>query len=256
MLRTVMFRTGMHLRYIFIVKDERPHPPNRRPSRPQRRLRLLPAAHLAEIYAAWIDGMSRIIQTLNPQYARRYSRFLEHLSNDFDVRFIKDEASALLWLREQLKTPRLPDLRRHKTLDADGRLTRQYDHLKRALAPVFRKRLSLEERRAAAAPIVAHATGHQRQPRDLPESSTLAAFCYRVLNTDAVTVSRARRRFATAMASEALRRIDNLGLLAEHLDEFSPPSKRREVRRRSIPLRKRILALRTTLSASSRRPQK
>jgi hypothetical protein len=97
------------------------------------------------------------------------------------------------WLARTLACPKLPPSRAKHSVADDERLISAYDMLRRQLRPMFKAK-SAAAVKAAAAPIVGRVLGRPFSPAMLPDARTSAEFCYAVLGTTPVTLSRIRRR--------------------------------------------------------------
>jgi hypothetical protein len=148
------------------------------------------------VVQALFDGLLSVIKKLNPHYAPRVNKWLKNAGEEFGYRHARDGVdAATTWLIEELRAPRLPDLRATKNLKEDSRVVNRHYELTLALKPVFRKR-SISNRNLQAAPIIATVLGRRVDAGTLPKDRRLAQFLHSLLVTNAVTLSRARRRLA------------------------------------------------------------
>ena len=110
---------------------------------------------------------------------------------------------------KQLSSPVLPPLRSKTTIEQDASLVANYDALSGELGPMFKRTRSVSSLKVAAAPVVSRVLGRQLVPAALPDAQTLAEFCYEVLESNPVAVSRARRRLR-GRALDMAHRIEEL----------------------------------------------
>ena len=173
------------------------------------------------IGAAVADGLLSIIHRLKPSYAPRLRAWFNDVVDQYQVRRDRDGTTeARTWLLAELRAARLPDRRTTpKTAEADQQLRDRYDLLKTRLTPIFRATRSTFQRRQRAAPIVSLILGKTVRPDDLQTPKNLSEFCHAVLGTNAVQMSRVRRRlrdFARALAADTLNRLDAWAAVESH----------------------------------------
>ena len=156
----------------------------------------------APFLQALCGGLRSIITRHLPSYVRRLDPWLDKLLEEYKLRASRDgQAHANTWLLAELRNPRLPDLRKGKSLPDDEVLVDQYKKLKAKLAPVFRQfRRETIPRNKAAASIISRVLDHTITPEKLPHIVPLSQFCLDVLETDKVRLSRAGRRLSRQAA--------------------------------------------------------
>ena len=162
-----------------------------------------PQAIMVEILSAYSDGLLSIVQSHMPKpFAKRLRTWIDGLLQEFELRGSRDgDTSAQQWLVAQLRNPCLPDLRKGKSLDEDKVLVGRFNKLKEAMAPIFaRHRKDAFARRREAAPIVSKILKRTVTPEDLLPTRAVSQFCYDVLGTSSVRLSRASRRLSVEAA--------------------------------------------------------
>ena len=157
---------------------------------------------LATCAPALCEGYRSIITTHLPGYAKRLAPWGRRLEVEHTLRVSRDgETAAKSWLLAEVRNPRLPDLRKGKSLSDDPALVRRYENLKVDLKPVFRQfRQNTSRRNQAAAPIVSRILGRNVTPDWSWVTGNLTEFCMERLKTNAVRLSRARRRLSQQAA--------------------------------------------------------
>lgn len=141
-------------------------------------------------------GLQSIIKQHLPRYAKRLEHWKEELWEEFKLLEIRDGTfDARIWLMNQLTTPRLPDLRRGKSLADDRLLVDRYNSLMKELRPIFQEyQRNCHNRIMKAAPIVSRIMGDTRDGHDFPTTPKLSEFCKDVLGAGSVRLARAKRR--------------------------------------------------------------
>ncbi len=172
---------------------------------------------LATFLEALCGGLRSIIaKHLPASYARRLDLWMEELRQQYRLRRGRDgEARAKKWLLGELRNPRLPDLRKGKSLDDDLALVEGHAKLRERLSPIFRRYRQDDPRRyKKAASIVSSVLNRPHDPEDLPEERSVSQFCVKVLAADAVRLSRARRRLSRSASQDVQRGVQFLRLAA------------------------------------------
>ena len=111
----------------------------------------------------------RLIASKNRRIADRYVDFFSQLEEAYRRRLVNGPRTADYWLLIQLDRMKLPDARHGKSIRRDERLVWQYDNLKTALAPLYRRSGALDGNREEIARISAQALGRAITKTDLPE---------------------------------------------------------------------------------------
>lgn len=157
---------------------------------------------------ALFDGLLSVINKLGPHYARRVNVWLRSTTKEFEYRHARDGVdAATTWLNEELRIPRLPDLRTGKNLDNDIRHVNQHYTLRVALKPIFQAAGSISDRNLRAAPVLAKVLGGRVDAETLPKHRHLAQFLHSMIGTNTVSLSQARRRvarYSRGLISEAV----------------------------------------------------
>ena len=203
-------------------------------------------ADLIRVLGACCDGLRSILeQHLPKSITKRFHLSFDGLVEEAKHRMICDgKAAGIHWLVAQLRSLRLPDLRKGKSLDDDKVLVDRYAKLKRAVVPVFQRhpRNSLA-RMQQAAPLVSTILQRNVVPADLSSTRTVGQFCLEALSTDPVRLSRARRRLSRHAAQEGQR-------AARLLEAWASSTKNPKVKAR---VRQALVPVREVLSEYSRR---
>jgi len=200
-----------------------------------------PQAIMVEILSAYSDGLLSIVQSHMPKpFAKRLRTWIDGLFQEFELRGTRDgDTSAQQWLVAQLRNPRLPDLRKDKSLVKDKILVGRLNELKEAMAPIFaRHRKDAFVRRREAAPIVSKILKRTVTSEDLPPTRYISQFCLEVLDTSAVRLSRASRR----LSGKAARSIQRATVFLEAAaSDTKNPKDAAKAKRALIILRRDIL---------------
>lgn len=150
----------------------------------------------AHLLATWVIGSYRLLKRVHPTTAKRYTIFTFDLRREYQDRLRRCPDKADEWLLRQLDEMRLPDLRTNKNVRRDGLRVAQYDKLKKNLEPYFKRGRRPAHYLKEIARIVSATIDKQVYSNGLPHpgDETLTEYCLEVLKTNAVTLSRARRR--------------------------------------------------------------
>lgn len=147
------------------------------------------------------DGLLSIIDRLRPGYAERVKQWRLNLNERFEERAKHASPDEVrMWYLDQLCRPKLPDLRAERTFDQDLGLVVYYALLYRILSPIFREHGDPATRKAHVAARIARLKNvdaevrHRARPANLPLLGPASAYCYHLLETNPVQLSRARRR--------------------------------------------------------------
>jgi hypothetical protein len=146
---------------------------------------------------ALFDGLLSVIGKLNPRYASRVNVWLKNAGEEFEYRRARDGVDvATIWLIEELRAARLPDLRATKNLKQDIRHVNQHYTLRVALKPIFQAARSISDQNLRAAPVLAKVLDRRVDAETLPKHRHLAQFLHSLIGTNTVSLSQARRRVA------------------------------------------------------------
>ncbi len=194
-------------------------------------------ADLIRVLGAYSAGLRSILERHLPRSATKRLRIsIDGLLEEAKVRMICDgEAAGTDWWVAQLRSLRLADLRKGKSLDDDKVLVDRYVQLKRAVEPVFKRhpRNSLA-RMQQAAPLVSKILQQHVVPQALSPTRAVAQFCLEALNTNHLRLSLARRRLSGRAAQHGRRAVRLLEALASSTKN---PKLKARARRALVPVR-------------------
>jgi len=185
--------------------------------------RSLSPADLEPFCKAYAAGLESLIRRYNPGVAPRLRAWMDRLLEEFQRRQSRDgKKQSEDWLIAELRNPQLPDMRARGHLDRDQQLVRRYEDLRKAIKPKFSQfRRNLESRNQVIAPLVSQQLGRPFSPCDLLTDRSLSRFCYHVLGTNAVTLSRARKRLNRVAARHVLDGVEIFQRIAKGEDPRS-----------------------------------
>ena len=195
-------------------------------------------ADLIRVLGAYSAGLRSILERHLPRSATKRLRIsFDGLLEEAKVRMICDgEAAGIDWLVAQLRSLRLADRRKGKSLDDDKVLVDRYVQLKRAVVPIFQRhpRNSLA-RMQQAAPLVSKILQQHVVPQTLSPTRAVGQFCLEALNTNHLRLSLARRRLSGRAAQHGRRAVRLLKALASSTKD---PKLKARARRALVPARK------------------
>ncbi len=171
-----------------------------------------------DVAAAERDGLLAIIDHLRPDYAAKVWRWRHRLNDEFAQRTQRAVTNSQIvrlrrWYLGALRHPRLPDLRAGRSFDSDLGLISQYGALRQKLRAIFREQPSPAQRSKAAATFAKHRFKIAVASDSLQPLKTSAQYAYEILHTDAVQLSRAKRRLVRVLDAnlpQALRALQQL----------------------------------------------